>query len=344
MKDLPYVRDILSQPEAVETAVRRFDASVLKDAAARLQKGKYDRILITGMGGSYHSSYPAWLMLSRLGVPAIWVDTAELIHHARGLVTSKTLLWMTSQSGRSVEITAALDGTRLNTPAALLAIVNDLQSPLAKAAAYCVPMHAEVEGTVSTRTYVNTLALGQLAAAALLGEDVEAARRDLLATAAAMKTFLADWDALKQRMVDVVGFPQRLVLLGRGPSLCSAFSGALVLSEAAKYLATPFEVAEFRHGPLETAGPELTALIFEGEASTRELNFGMLNELRAARARAFCIGSTPQEWQLPIPAVPPIGLPLVEILPIQALSVHFAESIGITPGDFFRIGKVTLRE
>ncbi len=117
-----------------------------------------------------------------------------------------------------------------------------------------------------------------------------------------------------------------------------------MLSEAAKYLATPFEVAEFRHGPLETAGPDLTALIFEGEASTRDLNFGMLHELRAAGAKAFCIGSTAQEWQMPIPAVPIIGLPLVEILPIQALSVHFAESIGVTPGDFFRIGKVTLKE
>ena len=63
-----------------------------------------------------------------------------------------------------------------------------------------------------------------------------------------------------------------------------------------------------------------------------------------AGAKAFCIGSTAQEWQLPIPAVPIIGLPLMEILPIQALSVHFAECIGVTPGDFFRIGKVTLKE
>jgi hypothetical protein len=28
----------------------------------------------------------------------------------------------------------------------------------------------------------------------------------------------------------------------------------------------------------------------------------------------------------------------------RAARVHFAESIGITPGDFFRIGKVTPRE
>ena len=344
MKEVPYVRDILSQPEALESALRAFDATPLEDAAAQLNAGNYDRVVITGMGASYHSGYPAWLLLSRGQVPAIWVDTAELIHHAASLVTSRTLLWMTSQSGRSVEITAGLDGGRLTQPGTLIATVNDLQSPLAAAAATCIPMHAEAEATVSTRTYVNTLALGQLAAIALLSGDVEWARRDLLETAAAMRTCLADWTALKQRLVDAIGFPRRLVLLARGPSLCSAFSGALVLSEAAKYLATPFEAAEFRHGPLETAGPDLTALIFEGEPSTRDLNFGMLHELRQAGAKAFCIGSTAQECQLPIPAVPIIGLPLMEILPIQTLSVHFAECIGVTPGDFLRIGKVTLKE
>lgn len=344
MSEVPYVRDILSQPEALVSALQAFDATALKDVSAQLKAGAYDRVVLTGMGASYHSGYPAWLMLSQGSVPVLWVDAAELIHHARKLVTPRTLLWMTSQSGRSAEIAAALSGGRLNQPATLIATVNDLQSPLAAAAAVCLPMQAEPEATVSTRTYVNSLALGQLGAIALLGGDVEWARRDLLETAAAMKECLADWRGLKRRLADLIGFPRRLVLLGRGSSLCSAFSGALVLSEAAKYLATPFEVAQFRHGPLEIAGPDLTVLIFEGEESTRELNFDMLRELREAGATAFCIGSTAQEWQLPIPAVPIIGLPLMEIVPIQALSVHLAEAIGVTPGDFFRIGKVTLKE
>ncbi len=83
MNEVPYVRDILSQPEALESAVRAFDAAPLKDIAAQLKAGQYDRVVITGMGASYHSGYPAWLMLSRGPLPAIWVDTAELIHHAR---------------------------------------------------------------------------------------------------------------------------------------------------------------------------------------------------------------------------------------------------------------------
>ena len=41
----------------------------------------------------------------------------------------------------------------------ILATVNDLKSPLADAAVYRMPIHAEPEKTVSTRTYVNTLAV-----------------------------------------------------------------------------------------------------------------------------------------------------------------------------------------
>lgn len=344
MSESPYVRDILSQPQALEKAVRAFDGGPLEELAAGLQAGKYDRIVLAGMGASLNSAYPAWLRLSSANIPALWVDAAELIHHARGLVSSRTLLWLISQSGRSVEVTTALDSTNLVKPAALVATVNDLRSPLAQAADYCIPIHAEPEPTVSTRTYLNSLALGQLAVEVLLGGDVEARRRDLLDTASAIKSYLADWDYLKQHLADLVGFPKHLVLIGRGPSMCSANSGALILGEAAKYLATPFEAGEFRHGPLEVASAELTALIFEGPAETRDLNAKLLRELREAGTRGFWVGASRQEWEIEIPAVPAVGLPLMEIVPIQALSVHLAETIGIRPGDFVRIGKVTLKE
>jgi len=37
----------------------------------------------------------------------------------------------------------------------------------------------------------------------------------------------------------------------------------LILGEAAKFLAVPYRVGDFRHGPLELANPELTALLLQ---------------------------------------------------------------------------------
>src|SRR5512143_1233468 len=136
MTDIPYILDILSQPASLREALKRFDASPLTPLASAIRENDFDRILLTGMGASLNAAYPAWLALANAGLPALWVDTAELIHHARGLITPHTLLWVFSQSGRSAEIISAIDFERISRPAVLLATVNDLGSPLARAAGY----------------------------------------------------------------------------------------------------------------------------------------------------------------------------------------------------------------
>ncbi len=346
----PYVQDILSQPDSLQNTLAKFDESSLKSLKDAVQRGEFDRILLTGMGASLYAAYPAWLTLAQAGLPAMWVDTAELIHHAPKLITSRTLYWLFSQSGRSAEIVSALDFNLLPRPGAMLATVNDLESPLAIATAKfnrlsaCVPVNAEVEKTVSTRTYVNSLAVGQLAALALTGEEVTPTRTAMQETAEAMQAYLEDWEAQLQSIGKLVGFPKRLVLLGRGSSLAATYTGSLILGEAAKYSAVPFQAGEFRHGPLELAGPDLSALIFAGPPETRKLNARLLKDLRRYQTAAFWVGADAQKWQIEIPDVPALGLPLAEILPVQLLSIHLAQQIGVEPGHFFRSGKVTLVE
>jgi glucosamine--fructose-6-phosphate aminotransferase (isomerizing) len=340
----PYILDILSQPKSLQSALEKFNPAPLAPIAKAIHNHDFDRILITGMGGSLYASYPTWLTLANAGLPSLWLDTAELIHHTPKLITSKTLLWIFSQSGRSAEIVSAINFERIQRPAALIATVNDLESPLAKAAQIQIPIHTEVEKTVSTRTYINTLAVAQLAALALLGLDVETARAELMQTASAMEAYLANWEVRVQELGKIIGLPKRLAILGRGSSLASTYAGALVLGEASKFMATPYQAAEFRHGPLELATPDLTALIFAGPQETRNLNLSLLKDLRGYQVNAFWLGSEKNEWQIEIPSVPALGLPLIEILPLQLLSIHFAEQIGVEPGHFFRSGKITLAE
>lgn len=340
MTTIPYILDILSQPAQLKHALEKFDTAQLAPLAQAIRNNDFDRIILTGMGGSLYASYPAWLTLANAGIPALWVDTAELIHHTPGLVTSKTLLWIFSQSGKSAEIVSALELK----PKALLATVNDMDSPLAKAAQVRVGIHAEVEQTVSTRTYVNTLGVSQLAALALLGRETEASRNELFQTADTMEAYLIPWEERVEQIAKAIGFPKRLAILGRGPSLASTYTGALTLGEASKFLATPYQAGEFRHGPLELTTQELTALIFAGTGKTKELNQRLWNDLHSYQVKSFWIGSEKNEWQIEIPDVPLIGLPLMEIVPMQLLSIHFARQIDVEPGHFFRTGKITLAE
>jgi glucosamine--fructose-6-phosphate aminotransferase (isomerizing) len=296
MTNNPYILDILSQPAALQMALERFDPSPLAPLASALQRGDFDRIVLSGMGGSLYASYPVWLTLANAGLPAIWIDTAELIHHTPHR-HPRTLFWLFSQSGRSAEIVAALDFERISRPAALLASVNDLDSPLAKAAkdlggtsAY-LPIHAIVEKTVSTRTLLNTLAIGQLAALALLGMDMEASHSELKQTAEAMENYLSNWEAHVTKLGELIGFPKRLAILGRGSSMAAVYAGTLILGEAAKFSAVPFQAGEFRHGPLELANQDLTVLLLAGPRETRDLNLRLLNDLRV-QCHAFWLRRT----------------------------------------------------
>ena len=278
----PYLLDILSQPQALRLALEKTDLRSLKALEQALHDGRFDRIVLTGMGASYYGLYPAWLHLAAAGLPAIWVDAAELVHHTPALVAGRTLLWIASQSGQSAEIVALLHRSEAHPPAGLLAMTNDLSSSLAQAARQqggvglkaLLQLHAEPESTPSTRTYLHTLALGQLAALYLAQADMTAHLAALQDSAEGIAVYLQDWQAQMQRLgeaIDRVAPESRsIVLVGRGLSLASAFSGALNLQEAAKLPALGLQAAEFRHGPLEMAGPGLTVLVFAGEDGERD--------------------------------------------------------------------------
>jgi len=341
-----YVQDILSQADSVKVALTKFDPTSLKSLTHSIQRGDFDRIVLTGMGGSLFASYPIWLQLINAGLPAYWIDCAELIHHAQPIVTKHALIWITSQSGRSAEIVSALEVVR-QAGATILATVNDLNSPLAQAAQYHVPIHAKVEKTVSTRTYVNTLAVSQLAALTLTNGNIQNGLDELNSTTLGMQDYFSDWETHLQTIQERITPTPNLILLGRGSSLAAVYTGALILGEASKVAAIGMQAGEFRHGPMELASEKLTVLLFAGPRETQELNSHLHKDLNEAGARSVWI-TTPDDIQLepqiPMPRAIGIGSSIVEIIPIQMLTSHMALQNGVEPGQFFRSEKVTLAE
>jgi|GEM_PF-134985 len=372
----PYLLDILSQPAALRQALDQADMSQLDWLAQAIAAGQFDRIVLTGMGASYYGMYPAWLHLASAGLPAIWVDAAELVHHASGLITARTLLWIASQSGHSAEVLSLLRLCEKRPPLGLLALTNDLDSPLAQATEnpgsikQCVrmPLLAEPENTPSTRTYLHTLALGQLAALYLSQADLSPHRAALQLTASGIAAYLDNWQGhLREagELVERAASPvPSIALVGRGLSYTTAMAGALNLQESAKMPALGLQAAEFRHGPLEMAAPGLTVLVFAGQqvqgGSVWEMNERLWKELGEMGVNAwfmdhptspasFSTEERGEAWNeghrvLEIPEAIGIGLPLAEIIPIQLLCLYLSQRAGITPGTFRHIGKVTVIE
>ena len=121
------------------------------------------------------------------------IETAELLGSARGLITEHTLLWITSQSGRTAEVVALLERLDVR-PAAILGVTNDPASPLAQGSSALLQLHSGSEKTVSTRSYLNTLAASALATSHILGAPADP---ELPAAPQRVADYLTEWERHK---------------------------------------------------------------------------------------------------------------------------------------------------
>lgn len=342
----PYISDILAQPDALRKAVDNFSVHALESIRQRLNDGEFDRIIITGMGASYNAAYPAYLELCRQSIPVMLLNTAELIHYMDKMIGTRTLLWANSQSGRSAEPIRLLERIESAPPACLLTCVNDESSPLASASGVCLPINAGSETTVSTKTYINTLAVNLLTAHFLAGNNVGILKREMLSLADGMETYLANWQNHVNTLNTLLEEFKTLILIGRGTSMGAVWNGALINKEAAKYPLEGMNAADFRHGPMELISLDFMALILAGSPTTFSLNHNLATDIVKHSGRVIWIDSTPDS-HLPTfmhPATANLLRPIVEILPLQFLTLALAERKNIQPGHFRIVGKVTTRE
>jgi glucosamine--fructose-6-phosphate aminotransferase (isomerizing) len=342
----PYISDIIYQPTALRKVVNSFSLHPLASFHQRLRAGEFDRIVITGMGASYNAAYPAYLELTHLSIPVILVNAAELLHYMDGLIGTRTILWANSQSGRSIELLRLLERIESKSPACILASTNDVTSPLASAADICLPIHAGPETMVSTKTYINMLAMNLLATQQLTGRDIEPLKRAMLAAAGKIEAYLRDWQTHVQKLDSILGDFETLILLGRGPSMGTVWNGSLINKEAAKYPLEGMNAADFRHGPLELVSPGLAALVFAGPATTIEFNRKLALEIIEHGGHAFWVDtiSDPELPTILIPDTDESVLPLAEILPVQMLTLVLAVRRNVIAGQFRIVGKVTTVE
>jgi len=148
-----YERDLADQADTLERAA----AQSLNPAIETLDMSKFDRIILTGMGSSDSVSIPFELALLRLGLPAWRIQTSRLLETAE-MIVGRTLLWVTSQSGRSGEVVALLSQIPSRRDVTVVALTNDPESPLARKSDHLVLLYSGPEATVSCKSYLNSLA------------------------------------------------------------------------------------------------------------------------------------------------------------------------------------------
>jgi len=338
-----YLRDILDQPQSLEHTLSSLDEQkALLQLRKRFQEGQFKNVVLTGMGASFHALHVLHLPLIDQGFTSLMVETSELIHYQNRLFDSKNLIVAVSQSGKSAEAIRLLEMNRGKSP--IIAITNTASSPLAEQADATVLTQAGKEFSVSCKTYVTALIALNWLEAVLFERDLRKTRYELQQAAPAAEGYLSNWKGHVQSLAEPLHGIRHLFLVGRGASLATVGTGALIVKESDHFHAEGMSSAAFRHGPFEMLSEESFVLVFTGDERTRDLNQRLLEDIREQQGRAELVAEDATVAPCALPAVSTSIQSIVEILPVQMITLALAAQAEREPGRFELASKVTTTE
>jgi len=247
-----------------------------------------------------------------------------------------------SQSGQSPDVVSVLTEARRQ-GGFTLAITNDPDSPLAKAADTCIELFTEEASVAATKTYTNQLlAIAMLSAA--LGGDARRVQA-LRAVPRAVNRALARAPVNPGR-----GFQAntRFVVASRGYNYCTAFEIALKMKETSYVLAEPYSIADLLHGPIAIIEDQFPVILVAPSGKATDNIDELMELLRARNARVVAISDREDvlaaaEVALPLPpGVPEWLSPIISVVPGQLWAQSLAVAKRIDPDKPRGLSKVTL--
>ncbi|WP_460910656.1 SIS domain-containing protein [Spirosoma areae] len=270
-----------------------------------------------GMG----SSYFAPLAFKYMGLPIYPELASEYFYY---LAQGKTapLAVLLSQSGRSSE---ALWCRALFEQ--YVAVSNDIDSELCRASnvARVLPILAGEEKYSSSKTYVNTLV------ALFKGFGLSPAQ-SVARIASSMNRYREEGERLANDVFAVLSQNpiHGIYVTGSGPNIATAYEAALILSESTKLNFHGLPMAQYDHGPKETAQNSIVIQILaQGAACERSRRLSGL--IAQAGAHVFTVEAPDAEENYSI---------LHTIIPFNFMAYFLALKLNI--GDTFVVGgKVT---
>lgn len=338
-----YLQDILDEPRALEATLAGLDPSpVLINVAQCLADGKFHRVVLTGMGSSFHALHPLNLQLISHGFTALMVETSELVHYQSRFFDPKTLIVAVSQSGQSAEMIRLAEVNRERSE--LVAVTNTPQSPLVQHSTGALFTQAGAEFSVSCKTYVTALMVLKFLGDVLCQRDPQQSLRELERTPMLVGEYLNRWKEHVELLAKKLRSIDHLFFVGRGTSLAAVGTGALIIKESDHFNAEGMSSAAFRHGPFEMLSEDTFVVVFSGDEKTRDLNQRLLADIQQGGGHAEFIGQNSSLGPLRLQDHGESVRPILEILPVQMITLALAALANREAGKFERAAKITTTE
>jgi len=319
---MSYRSMIASQPESV---ARCLDAARSEVERIDLRPFASGLIAVTGIGASFVASVVVAGELARRGRRAAAVRSVDLID---GENIADTIIAL-SHRGRSVETVDSLKA-HPSTPA--LAITNNPDSPLARAASQRLRIANELDATPSSTGYTGTLA----AAGVLVDRLCGATATDWGRLPLLLADVLASAGGKMARLADLFRDRRAIDCVGANSSLGTAEGASLLLREAARIPAGATDTRHFLHGPMEAMDARTGVVVF---GDGRELRLAkQLEEIGCPVLLVTANEEIDDSGVLTVVRVPAesnrVARGILDIVSAQLLAAELSDAAGLTDVKF----------
>jgi glucosamine--fructose-6-phosphate aminotransferase (isomerizing) len=340
------LKEIFEQPATVENAMR---GRLLPDQGTSKLGGlnmtdeellKFDNILITACGTSWHSALIGEHMLESLARIPVEVEYASEFRYRNPVVSDKTLCIVISQSGETADTLAAMREAK-SRGARTYGIVNVVGSTIARESDGGIYVHAGPEiGVASTKAFTSqvialllfTLKLARLRNLSMVdGKEIIQQLQELPSK---IQNIL-DRAGEVEKIAEDFKNAQNFLYLGRGYSFPTALEGALKLKEISYIHAEGYPAAEMKHGPIALIDEKMPVVFVTPHDSVFDKVVSNVQEVKARGGRVIAITTRDEEalegkldYEFRIPETKDMLTPVLASIPLQLLAYYIAVKRG----------------
>ena len=340
------LKEIFEQPATVENCMR---GRLLLDQGTSKLGGlnmtdeellRFDNILITACGTSWHSALIGEHMLESLARIPVEVEYASEFRYRNPIVTDKTLCIVISQSGETADTLAAMREAK-SRGARTYGIVNVVGSTIARESDGGIYVHAGPEiGVASTKAFTSqvialllfTLKLARLRNLSMV--DGKEIIEEMLSLPSKIQNIL-DRAPEIEKIAEEFKNAQNFLYLGRGYSFPTALEGALKLKEISYIHAEGYPAAEMKHGPIALIDEKMPVVFITPHDSVFEKVVSNVQEVKARGGRVIAITTREEEmlagkldYEFRIPETKDMLTPVLASVPLQLLAYYIAVKRG----------------
>jgi glucosamine--fructose-6-phosphate aminotransferase (isomerizing) len=258
---MSHFRDEIAEQPEVASRLLAQSRDAVAAIGVRIQESRPRGYVIAARGSSDHAAlYAKYLFGARNRALVALAAPSLFTHYASAPSLEGQCVIGISQSGASPDVISVIEEARRQ-GALTVAISNDAESPLAKAAELILALGAGPERSVpASKTYTSSLLALALISQAV---DPDAAFGVALShVPEAMERALAMDSSLERLVAPLSG--TRAIILGRGYNFSTAEELALKLMETSYLMARAWSVADFEHGPIAILEAGLPVVVVDG--------------------------------------------------------------------------------